>query len=95
MPKTKLGKWSCLCLVVFIVSLLVTVICFEVLGFKRGSVEILVPAIFTGIAGISTFVTGAVSLLKLKDRSIIVIIATIAGFLAFLLIVMELLERIW
>jgi hypothetical protein len=67
---------------------------FEVLGFKRGSVEILVPAIFTGIAGIATFVTGAVSLLKLKDRSIIVIIATISGFLAFLVIVMELMERI-
>ncbi len=92
MPKTKLGKWAVALLVVFFVSLLIVLIFLNVIGFRRGSVETLVPAIFMMIAGMATFVTGAVSLFKFKDRSLLVILATIFGFIAFLLVVMELVE---
>lgn len=90
MPKTKLGKWACVLLIVFLVSLIALIIFLNVLGFKRGSVELVVPGIFMTISGLATFVTGAISLLKFKDRSLLVIIATIFGFLAFLRFVMEL-----
>ena len=90
MPKTKLGKWACVLLIVFLVSLIALIIFLNVLGFKRGSVELVVPGIFMTISGLATFVTGAISLFKFKDRSLLVIIATIFGFLAFLRFVMEL-----
>ena len=90
MPKTKLGKWACVLLIVFLVSLIALMIFLNVLGFKRGSVELVVPGIFMTISGLATFVTGAISLFKFKDRSLLVIIATIFGFLAFLRFVMEL-----
>jgi len=89
MPKTKLGKWSGALFVVFLVSLIASFIFLHVLGFRRGSIELLTPAIFTGIAGIATFVTGAVSLFKFKDRSLLVKLATIFGFFAMLTIVMQ------
>jgi len=85
MPKTKLGKWAGVLLAVFLVSLLMVYIFLNVIGFRRGSVEILVPGIFMMIAGMATFVTGAVSLFKFKDRSLLVILATISGFLPSLL----------
>lgn len=94
MPKTKLGKWAGVLLALFLVSLLIVYILLNVIGVRRGSVEILVPGIFMMIAGIATFVTGAVSLFKFKDRSLLVILATIFGFLAFLIFVMELVEVI-
>lgn len=90
MPKTKLGKWACVLLIVFVVSLIALMIFLNVLGFKRGSIELVVPGIFMTISGLATFVTGAISLFKFKDRSLLVIIATIFGFLAFLRFVMEL-----
>jgi hypothetical protein len=46
------------------------------------------------IAGIATFITGMMSLYKLKDRSFVVILAIIFGFLAVLIIVMEVVEGI-
>jgi hypothetical protein len=90
MPKTKLGKWASVLLIVFLVSLIALMIFLNVLGFKRGSVELVVPGIFMTISGLATFVTGAISLFKFKDSSLLVIIATIFGFLAFLRFVMEL-----
>ena len=94
MPKTKLGKWSGALLAVFLVSFTASAIFLDVLGFKRGSIELLAPAIFSGIAGIAAFVTGTVSLFKFKDRSLLVILATIIGLLAFIVILMELSELI-
>jgi hypothetical protein len=94
MPKTKLGKWAVALLAVFLVSLLIVSISISVIGFRRGSIEAIALGIFMVIAGMATFVTGAVSLFRLKDRSFLVILATFFGFLAFLLFVMELVELI-
>ena len=43
-------------------------------------------------AGIASLVTGLMSLIKFKDRSVVVILAVIVGLLAVLIIAMELLE---
>lgn len=94
MPKTKLGKWAVALLAVFLVSLVIVSISISVIGFKRGSIEAIALGIFMVIAGMATFVTGAVSLFRLKDRSFLVILATFIGFLAFLLFVMEFVELI-
>ena len=94
MPKTKLGKWAVALMVVFLVSLITLLIFLNVIGLRRGSVEVVLPGVLMAIAGVATFVAGAVSLFKLKDRSFLVILATFLGFLAFLLVVMELVEVI-
>ncbi|MCK5055429.1 MAG: hypothetical protein KAT34_02155 [Candidatus Aminicenantes bacterium] len=94
MPKTKLGKWAGVLLALFLISLLLLNIFLNIISVRRGSVEIIVLGIFMMIAGIATFGTGAVSLFKFKDRSLLVILATIFGFLAFLLFLMELVEFI-
>jgi hypothetical protein len=44
------------------------------------------------ITGIATFVTAVVSLVKFKDRSVVVILATIIGIIAMLIVVMEVVE---
>jgi len=46
------------------------------------------------IAGIAAFVAGTVSLIKFKDRSFVVILATIFGSLAILIFIMEVVEGI-
>ena len=94
MPKTKMGKWAVVLMVVFLVSLITLLIFLNVIGLRRGSVEVVLPGVLMAIAGVATFVAGAVSLFKLKDRSFLVILATFLGFLAFLLVVMELVEVI-
>ncbi len=94
MPQTKLGKWAGAFLGIFFVFLLIFLIFVNVLGFRQGSTELRVSGIFTMIAGIATFVSGAVSMFKFKDRSLLVITATVIGFIAFLLLVLELLEVI-
>ena len=94
MPKTKLGKWAVALLAVFLISLYLVSISISVIGFRRGSIEAIALGSFMVIAGMATFVTGAVSLFKFRDRSLLVIVATLFGFLAFLIVVMELVEAI-
>lgn len=94
MPKTKMGKWAVVLMVVFLVSLITLLIFLNVIGLRRGSVEVVLPGVLMAIAGVATFVAGAGSLFKLKDHSFLVILATFLGFLAFLLVVMELVEVI-
>jgi hypothetical protein len=44
------------------------------------------------IAGMATFVTAVVSLVKFKDRSFVVILATIIGIIAILIVALEVVE---
>jgi hypothetical protein len=92
MPKTKLGKWAGALLAVFLVSLIALLIFIHVIGLRRGSVEVWIAGLLMEISGMATFVTGAVSLFKFKDRSLIVILATIFGFFAILIVSMMLVD---
>ena len=46
------------------------------------------------ISGIAAFVTGTVSLMKFKDRSLVVLLAVVFGFIAVLIVIMEVGEAI-
>ncbi len=48
------------------------------------NLAIAIPMLLAGISGISAFFTGIIGIIKSKDRSVIVVIATIIGF-SFLL----------
>jgi len=94
MPKTKLGKWAGGLLAVLLVFFIALILGRNLAGFQPGTPLIVIVGICAMIAGIATFVTGAVSLIKFKDRSFVVILATIIGIIAMLIVVMEVVERL-
>lgn len=86
MPKTKLGKWAGWFLLagVFLLAMLILAYNTEVLGdvFEQRTVGGLALWVATAISVLGALVTGAMSWLRHKDRSLVVILATIYGVLA-------------
>jgi hypothetical protein len=94
MPKSKLGKCAGVLLVVFLISLVAIVLYANLGGRGRGTPLGMVAGTCTMAAGIAAFVTGIVSLTKLRDRSLVVILAVVLGSFAILVSVMEAVEVI-
>jgi hypothetical protein len=92
MPKTKLGKWAVGLSAVFLVFFIALILGRNLAGFQPGTPLIVIVGICAMIAGIATFVTAVLSLVKFKDRSFVVILATIIGIIAMLIVVMEVVE---
>jgi len=86
MPKTKLGIWAGWLFVAGLVLLALLIIAYntDLLGgaFEQRTAAGLALWVVAAISAIGTLVTGAVSWLRLKDHSIVVIVATIYGVLA-------------
>ncbi len=88
MPKTTLGKWSVALIFAFIVFL----ISFQLIAAsgQRGgetffsNLALAVPILIAGISGVSAFVTGLVGVIRSRERSIIVYLATVIGLLVLL-----------
>jgi len=94
MPKTKLGKWAGGSLAVFLVFFIALILGRNLVRIAPGTPPILIVGICAMIAGIAAFVCGVISLIRFKDRSFVVILATIFGFMAILVIIMEVVEGI-
>ena len=94
MPKTKLGKWAGGLSAVFLVFFIALILGRNLAGFQPGTPLKVIVGICAMIAGIATFVTAVVSLVKFKDRSVVVILVTIIGIIAMLFVVMEVVERL-
>jgi hypothetical protein len=92
--KTKLGKWAGGLSAVFVVLLIVVINERNWLGLKIGDPRLIMLGTCMMISGIAAFVTGTVSLIKFKDRSAVVILAVVFGFIAVLIIIMEVVEAI-
>jgi hypothetical protein len=92
MPKTKLGKWAGGLSAVFLLFLIALILEKNLLGILPGTPLARIVGICMMIAGIATFVTAVVSLVKFKDRSFVVILATIIGIIAMLSVVIEVVE---
>jgi drug/metabolite transporter (DMT)-like permease len=93
MPKTRLGKWAGGFLAGFLV-LILTIVLGKNHGIRLGSPQIYILGICAAIAGMAAFVAGALSFFKLKDRSIVVALATVLGAVVTLISIMELVEGI-
>jgi hypothetical protein len=94
MPKTKLGKWAGGLSAVFVVLLIVVINERNWLGLKIGDPRLIMLGTCMMISGIAAFVTGTVSLIKFKDRSPVVILAVVFGFIAIVITTMEVVEAI-
>jgi hypothetical protein len=92
MPTTTLGKWAGWLLITAIVLLTLLIVAYntELLGaaFAQRTAGGLVLWVMAAIAAVATLVTGAVSWAKVKDRSVVVKIATVYGVLTTVLLAM-------
>ncbi len=87
-PKTTLGKWA----IALTTCLILFFIIFQILvasGQRGGdtffdNVTLAIPITLAGISGISAFVTGITSIIRNKERSALVFLATTIGFLVLL-----------
>jgi hypothetical protein len=84
-PTTVLGKWSVgLLIIFFLLFVLLQLLVF--LGQRGGNtltdnLFLAILGILMAISGIAAFFTGIISIIKSKERSILVFLATIIGFL--------------
>ncbi len=90
LPKTALGKWSIGLIVGSPVFFLLTMLL--IVSGRRGGdtffsdLALAIPMLLAGISGISAFFTGIIGIIKSKERSVIVFIATIIGFFILFLV---------
>lgn len=91
MPKTNLGRWTVKLVVIFLLLLGVTQL---VLSFGQSILKsqpfflaaLVIPA---GLAGILTFFTGVVSIVKKEERSWLVYVCTLVGFFVLYFVISE------
>ncbi len=83
LPKTALGKWSIGLIVGLIVFVLLAVLTDKVFSNLSNTIPNTLM-LLAGISGASAFFTGIIGIIKSKDRSVIVVIATIIGLLFLL-----------
>jgi hypothetical protein len=92
MPKTRLGRWAGGLLAVFFMFLVLLILCMKLAGLAPGTPLIIVLGTCMMFAGMAAFVTAVISQIKFKDHSIVVMAATVIGFIASLLITVEIVE---
>ena len=85
LPKTALGKWSIGLIVGSIVFVLLAVLTDKVFSNLANTIPNTLM-LLAGISGASAFFTGIIGIIKSKDRSVIVFIATIIGFYILLVV---------
>lgn len=92
-PKTNLGKWS----VGLIIALFAFFTLFQILvaSGQRGGATffsnplLILPLLFAGICGVAAFFTGIIGIIKRRERSVLVFLATVIGFFVLLFVLGE------
>lgn len=87
-PKTRLGKWS-------VGLIIVSFLSFALVLLLVASGQLFInPMFLAGICGISSFFTGTISIIKNKERSILVFLATAIGLYILFLYLGEILSLV-
>jgi len=94
-PKTNLGKWSIRLIIAFLILLGLFFI-FIVLGERGGdtffsNLKLAIPGLLSAISAIAAFFIGLISIIKSKERSVCVFLASLIGFLILLWVLAEIL----
>lgn len=95
-PKTKLGKWSLSLIIALIVLFLFMSLVLVGLLHQTGgdtlfdNIPLAITAILAGLCGISSFITGIISIFKQKERSLFVYLSTLISFLLIIFLLGEL-----
>ncbi|MBU2598065.1 MAG: hypothetical protein KKC53_02635 [Actinobacteria bacterium] len=91
MPKTKAGKWSVGLIIAFLLLFATSQLLPAAFG-QRGPVldlVFVVAVITAGISGVAAFFTGLISIIKSKERSFLVFIATAIGLFVLIFVLGE------
>jgi len=87
-PQTKLGKrsaWLLVAVVIFLASFRIIVITGQRGGDTfLGNPFLAVPILLAGISGIAAFITGLISIIRRKERSISVYLAVAVGLIVLI-----------
>jgi hypothetical protein len=92
MPKTLLGKYAIVLLIIFLLCLITIIIGVNSGITPRDSILARLIGVSMLITGLATFITGVISLKKYEDRSPAIKLTIIFGAIAILIIVIEVME---
>ncbi len=92
MPITKLGKWAGGLIAAFVGFLFALIMGLKIAGLKTGTPVTIALGTCMTLSGIAAFVAGLVALIRFKDRTFVVFLAVVLGFLASLISIMEMVE---
>ena len=85
LPKSRLGKWAAILIMYFLLASIFFYVFAEILNV----IPFIIVKIFGGtavIASIVAFITGVTAVIKVKERSILVYLAVLIGFIVILFI---------
>jgi hypothetical protein len=94
MPKSLLGKYASGLLILFLLCLTTVSYGLQNGMTPPGSIQARIIGTSMLIAGLAAFVTGLVSLIKLRDRSLAVVVTVVLGVVAVLITAMEVGEMV-
>ncbi|MBT3318494.1 MAG: hypothetical protein HN948_08805 [Clostridia bacterium] len=85
-PKTKLGKWSLICILVAILSAIIVLATIAIFDIKGGNTffstpALAIPLVLAWLLGFASFLIGLIAIIKSKPRSVLVFIASTLGLL--------------
>lgn len=89
-PETKLGKWSVLLNLFFIIVITLSIILVKIIGvlsFEVGHWWDIVVNVF--LASIVAFIIGIIAIIKKKEHSLLVYLSVLIGLLSILFILLH------
>ena len=99
LPKTSLGRWSVGIAAAVILLVLLNILLGpniqNVLEFSSGSIELRIFFVALCIFGMGSLLTGLISIIKSKERSILVFLALVVGLISLGIIVSSIAEAQW
>jgi len=95
LPNTSIGKWSVRCILSFFGFMIIFFVIVEI-GEPGGetffqNLKLAIPILLAGISGIAALITGIVSFIISKEKSVSVILATIVGLFVLIFALGEIL----
>ena len=88
MPRTIMGKWSTGLIIAFFLFFAVFLI-LVALGQRGGdtffsNLALTIPMLLAGVSGVSALVTGIIGIVKSRERSVLVFLATAIGLVVLI-----------
>ncbi len=85
-PKTKLGKWSLICILLAILSAIIVFATIAIFNIKGGDTffstpSLAIPLVLAWFLGCASFLIGLIAIIKSKSRSVLVFVASTVGLL--------------
>lgn len=95
LAKTKLGKWSIGLIIAFLAFIGIFLL-FIALGERGGqtffsNLKLALSGLSSAASAIASFIVGLISIIKSKERSVLVFISSLIGFLILLWVLAEIL----